>query len=120
MYTNSEGESPYMDAETAICTCLSQSPRIFEAFVADIPADMLDISRRSGFWTLRDHITHLADVQPMLHDRIVLFRDSESPEIVPYFPDEETEAATPGPARMMCRLTSPFRSSASGEEGRLS
>ena len=76
------------------------APDIVEQFVMEIPADRLDVERRPGFWTIRDHITHLAEVQPMLHERLRRFRDEQSPDFTPFVPgtpdnQESSTAAVP-------------------------
>jgi uncharacterized damage-inducible protein DinB len=85
-----------MENKTALLEGLRQAPAILSAFVADIPEDKLDRRRGDGFWTIAEHLSHLAHVQPMLLERIQRFIDEERPEFVPYIPGEqEDEPATP-------------------------
>jgi uncharacterized damage-inducible protein DinB len=80
----------------ALLAGLRQTPAILSAFVADIPEDRRDRRRGDGFWTIAEHISHLAQVQPMLLERIERFIDEERPEFIPYIPGEgEDEPATP-------------------------
>ena len=75
---------------------LERSPRILSAFVGSIPADQLNRRRRDGFWTVAEHVSHLAQVQPMLLERLQRFRDEDHPIFVPYIPGEgEDEPETP-------------------------
>jgi hypothetical protein len=75
---------------------LRRGPNLLAAFVQSIPADRRDQRRGDGFWTIAEHVSHLAQVQPMLLERLERFRDEEHPVFVPYIPGEgETEPDTP-------------------------
>lgn len=79
---------------------LRRSPAILAAFVTSIPENKLDVRRGAGFWTIAEHASHLAQVQPMMLERFTRFMNEEHPEFVPYIPGEdEDEAQTP--ERMM-------------------
>ncbi len=66
---------------------LRLSPDVLEQFVAEIPGEEMDLRRRRGFWTVSEHLSHLAFVQSMLHGRLERFRDEERPNFTPYLPD---------------------------------
>ena len=56
----------------------------------------MNLRRGDGFWTIAEHLSHLAQVQPMLMDRLVRFRDEHQPEFIPYIPgDDEPAGQTP-------------------------
>ncbi len=75
---------------------LRRAPNVLSAFAQSIPADRLDHRRGDGFWTIAEHLSHLARVQPMLLERLQRFRDEEHPVFVPYIPgDGEEEPDTP-------------------------
>ena len=75
---------------------LRQTPRILSEFVKSIPEDKLDLRRGEGFWTIAEHVSHLAQVQPMLLDRIERFKNEDRPEFIPYIPGNgEDEPDTP-------------------------
>ncbi len=75
---------------------LKRSPKILTAFVNNIPESKLDLRRGDGFWTIAEHVSHLAYVQPMLLDRIECFINEEHPEFKMYIPGEgEEEPDTP-------------------------
>jgi uncharacterized damage-inducible protein DinB len=75
---------------------LQRSPRVLAAFVAAIPEDRRNLRRGEGFWTIAEHVSHLAQVQPMLMERLQRLRDEAHPVFVPYIPGEdETEPDTP-------------------------
>jgi len=65
---------------------LKRSPKILTQFVRTIPENRLDIRRGEGFWTVAEHVSHLAQVQPMLVKRIERFLNEDAPEFVPYIP----------------------------------
>ena len=67
---------------------------ILADFVGSIPADKMNLRRGEGFWTIAEHISHLAQVQAMLLERLQRFMTEERPEFVPYIPDDDTPAAT--------------------------
>ena len=75
---------------------LERSSHILLEFVKTIPADKMNLRRGEGFWTIAEHVCHLAQVQPMLLERLQRFMDDDRPEFVPYIPgDEEAEARPP-------------------------
>ena len=75
---------------------LKRSPAILSEFVKGIPDSKLDLRRGDGFWTIAEHVSHLAQVQPMLLERIKRFTTEERPEFIPYLPGEdENEPDTP-------------------------
>ena len=65
---------------------LGRTPKILSEFVKTIPEDKMDKRRGEGFWTVAEHVSHLAQVQPMLLDRIQRFMNEDRPEFVPYIP----------------------------------
>ncbi len=78
---------------------LGQAVMILNEFVATIPAEKMDLRRGTGFWTVREHVSHLADVQPLLLERLERFVAQAAPEFVPFMPDDD-DPATGGPPDM--------------------
>jgi uncharacterized damage-inducible protein DinB len=75
---------------------LRRSPKILSAFAQSIPEKKLDLRRGEGFWTVAEHLSHLALVQPMLLQRLERFASEEHPEFIPYLPSgDKEEPATP-------------------------
>jgi DinB superfamily len=75
---------------------LRRTPVILSDFVKTIPENKLDLRRGDGFWTIAEHVSHLAQVQPMLLDRFSRFMTEDHPEFVPYLPGkDEDEPDTP-------------------------
>lgn len=68
---------------------LRRNPRILRAFVKTIPENKLDLRRGEGFWTIAEHLSHLAQVQPMLFDRFNRFMNEDHPEFVPFIPGKD-------------------------------
>lgn len=71
---------------------LRRSPRILTEFAKTIPKNKLDLRRAEGLWTVAEHISHLAQVQPMLLERFERFIQEEHPEFIPYIPGMSEEA----------------------------
>ena len=75
---------------------LRRSPKVLSAFVRSMPAGRLDRRRNDNSWTVSEHVSHLAQVQPMLLERLLRFRDEGRPVFVPYIPGQgEEEPETP-------------------------
>jgi uncharacterized damage-inducible protein DinB len=75
---------------------LKRGPGMLSAFVETIPEVKLDLRRGEGFWTVGEHVSHLAQVQPMLLERLERFTAEEHPQFVPYIPGTgEEEPDTP-------------------------
>jgi len=75
---------------------LGRSSRILSEFVKTIPADKLNLRRGESFWTIAEHVSHLAQVQPMLLERLQRVMEEDRPEFVPYIPgDGQAEARPP-------------------------
>lgn len=70
---------------------LRRTPRILSEFVEKIPENKMDLRRGDGFWTIAEHVRHLAQVQPMLLDRFNRFMNEDHPEFVPYLPGENKD-----------------------------
>lgn len=68
---------------------LKGSPLILLAFVQSIPEEKRHRRRGKGFWTIAEHVSHLAQVQPMLLERLQRFIDEDRPTFIPYIPDKE-------------------------------
>ena len=77
-----------MTAIPNILESLKRSPAILVELVGSIPGKILVRKRGEDFWTIAEHVNHLADVQTMLGDRIRRFLKEEHPEFVPFFPDD--------------------------------
>ena len=78
---------------------LRRAPNILAALVKSIPADKLDVRRGEGFWTIAEHVSHLAQVQPMLLERFERFVNEDHPVFTPYIPGEDEEESE-APERM--------------------
>jgi uncharacterized damage-inducible protein DinB len=70
---------------------LRRAPRILSEFVKIIPEDKMDLRRGEGFWTIAEHVSHLAQVQPIMLDRFQRFMKEDHPEFIPYIPGKGEE-----------------------------
>ncbi|MBN2738617.1 MAG: DinB family protein [Spirochaetales bacterium] len=68
---------------------LEKAPKILKEFAGSLDDEALDRKRGSTVWTLREHIYHLAKVQPVLYKRLETFRDKDPVEIAAYYPAKE-------------------------------
>lgn len=68
-------------------------PNVVEPWFRKIPADQIDLRRLPEAWTLREHLYHIAGVQPMLLGRMHLLAEDPKPVIRPYFPQNEPALA---------------------------
>jgi len=75
----------------ALLDGMKRAPEVLSAFVETIPEEKLDLRRGEGFWTVAEHVSHLAHVQPMLLERLERFRSEEHPVFVPYIPGDGEE-----------------------------
>ncbi len=74
---------------------LRRSGRILEAFVRTIPAEHLNRIRAEGCWSIAEHVSHLAQVQPMLLERVLRFMREDQPAFIPFIPGEDDAEARP-------------------------
>jgi hypothetical protein len=80
----------------ALMKGLENTGPILTEFVRSIPAEQMNRRRGEGFWTIAEHLSHLAQVQAMLMERLQRFMAEERPEFVPYIPaDGEPETQPP-------------------------
>lgn len=73
----------------AILSALSGSITIFDGFLHSISSDALGKKRGEGFWSIHEHADHLADVQPMILERMQRILTEDTPEFIPFIPDQE-------------------------------
>ncbi len=87
---------------------LKRSPRLLSEFVNAIPADRLDRRRGEGFWTVAEHASHLAQVQPMLLGRLKRFIAEAHPEFIPYIPGPDADEPDTPPRMAMTEAIAQF------------
>ncbi len=79
------------DEIKAIIGSLAHSPTILEGFLNAVPSGELAQTRGNDFWSIHEHAAHLADVQPMVLERIQRILSEDIPEFVPFIPEEDTD-----------------------------
>lgn len=84
---------------------------ILEQFVGQIPESKMHLRRGEGFWTVYEHVHHLALVQPLMYKRIRMFKNEIQPVIKPFNPikDAETEHAVKRPVVELVRTFREWR-----------
>ena len=70
---------------------LRRSPGVLSGLVQGIPEGKLEVRRGEGFWTITEHVSHLAHVQPMLLERFQRFLNEDHPEFIPFLPEGSDE-----------------------------
>jgi len=65
---------------------LKNTPIVLNSFIESIPVDKYDVVKKDGFWSIKEHIVHLYETQPMLYERLKLFKNEDNPVIKPYIP----------------------------------
>jgi uncharacterized damage-inducible protein DinB len=83
---------------------LRSSINILSAFVMALPENKLNRRRGVGFWTIAEHASHLAQVQPMLLERLRRFLAEDRPEFVPYIPGDAEKEDKPPKMEMKATL----------------
>ena len=78
-----------MNDTKELLEALNLSGKILDELVASIPQELYEVRRRQNFWTIAEQVDHLANVQPMLLERIKKFQQEDSPHFVPYIPKDE-------------------------------
>lgn len=73
----------------AVLRSLEFTPRILDALLAEVPAELLKAHPKPGKWCIHAHACHLAAAQGMLIARFKRFQSEDAPEFIPYNPDQE-------------------------------
>lgn len=84
-----------MSLHQSILDGLAAAPGLLKSFVDAIDDHTCHQRRRDGFWTIAEHVDHLAHVQPILMERIERFIHEERPAFTPYMPDADADAWPP-------------------------
>lgn len=87
---------------------LQGTPKILSQFVGTVPESKLDVRRGDGFWTIAEHVSHLAQVQPMLLKRIERFMHEEHPDFIPYLPGKAGDEPDTPPRMSMAAALDQF------------
>lgn len=78
-----------MKDKKPLLEALETSPVILSELLRSIPDQLLTARRGGGFWSIEEHAIHLAQVQPMLLDRLNRFIKEKQPEFTPFIPENE-------------------------------
>ena len=73
----------------ALLTSLELSATVIEDYFKMVPPEAVDVKRGEDCWTLKKHLFHLVKVQEISYNRILLFKNEESPVVKPYFPQKD-------------------------------
>lgn len=84
-----------MKDKKSILESLANSPIILSELIHSVPSNFLKIKRGNKFWSIEEHAIHLAQVQPMLLDRLDRFIEEDQPEFIPFIPENDEVAQKP-------------------------
>lgn len=84
----------------AVLSGLRESHVIFSGLVFEMSGEQLHMRRGEDCWTIGEHAAHLAEVQPMLAERIRRILNEENPEFIPFIPAEDESKEQPVPEMM--------------------
>ncbi len=73
--------------------------------VSAIPEPAFNRKRGEGYWTIFEHLLHLAETQEVLMARLEMFRDQPHPVITPYAPTRLAGKGTPAAASLVEAFT---------------
>jgi uncharacterized damage-inducible protein DinB len=68
---------------------LQRTPGVLTPLVQSIPKEFLHLRRGEGFWTIAEHVWHLADLEPLMLKRVQSFVEQDNPQFVGYTPPED-------------------------------
>lgn len=96
-----------MNIKDILITGLRGMPALLAEFVESIPSEQQHIRRKKNFWTIAEHVVHLAEVQPMLLERLQRIQNEDKAVFVPFFPGDEDETP-PEPAMTVSQALEQF------------
>lgn len=99
-----------MNYKENLIQILELNSAVLQRFISLIPEEKLHKRRGEGFWTVYEHVHHLALVQPMLFRRIRQFVREERPEIHAFTPNPEEDQKKDGQDKPVLELIDAFAS----------
>ncbi len=78
-------------ARAAIIRGLEDSPIILKGLAEEISLEHLHVRRKQSFWSVAEHIVHLAEVQPMILERLQRIKKEEVAEFIPFIPGKQEQ-----------------------------
>ena len=90
-----------------IIESLKSFSQILTDFMKGIPEDKLHQRRGEDFWTIYEHLHHLAITQLMFFKRLDMFKKQAEPKIVPFIPDGQARQSE-APIKSFQELLSTF------------
>jgi len=75
----------------AVLRGLADNHAVLAGLVSDISEERLHARRGKGFWSIAEHVAHLAEAQTMIEGRVRRILSEDMPTFVPFFPDETAE-----------------------------
>jgi hypothetical protein len=79
------------DEIRSILDTLERAPDLIVPMVWEIPEERRKARTAAGKWSAHEHACHLADVHDLFFSRLELMLEHDSPEIEPFWPDEDID-----------------------------
>lgn len=65
---------------------LADGPLLLKDLLKEIPEDQYKVQRIPNKWTIHEHVCHLADIEMMMYDRLLTFKNVDYPVFQPFLP----------------------------------
>ena len=75
-----------MESTKIIISHLAQGPALLRDLLNSIPKERYKERRLPGRWTIHEHACHLSEVDSMMYDRLLTFKNADYPVFEPFLP----------------------------------
>lgn len=65
---------------------LADAPILLKDLLKSIPEDFYKVRRIREKWTIHEHACHLSEVESMMYDRLLSFKNADYPAFQPFLP----------------------------------
>ena len=80
-----------MEKAEIIIRQLEQGPALLRDLLDNIPEEKSKLQRMPRRWTIHEHACHLADVESMMYDRLLTFKNADYPVFEPFLPGSNAD-----------------------------
>jgi uncharacterized damage-inducible protein DinB len=77
-----------MDIIRLFINQLEQNILIYEDLLADIPKESMKVRRMAEKWSIHEHACHMAEVEHLMYDRFLTFKNVEYPVFQPFLQEK--------------------------------
>jgi hypothetical protein len=75
-----------MDIIDIMIRNLADGPLLLKELLAGIPNDCFKVRRIPDKWSIHEHTCHLSEVESMMYDRLLTFKNATYPAFQPFLP----------------------------------